>query len=406
MRILYYVYGWPPERVHNGIVSAISVLAPALRRLGHEASVLAATGENTSEADDVVILGDPAPQMREWAPLRAIKNRVSPHRHQFETPALKIASALSTRDLDIFEIEESFGWSAAIAKRVSPLVVTRLHGPWFMSGAALKGVDAFDEIDRLRIKREGEAISAAAAVTAPSRYVLDRVRSYYGLELPRARVIPNAVLPPADHQVWSPGEADADELLFVGRFDRLKGADTVLRAFAKLAAGRPRLKLTFVGPNAGAIEEAGRKRDRFQFLAEELPADIASRVSFLGPLPHPEIAPLRRRAFLTLIGSLDETFSLTFLEAAAAGSPIVATGVGGIPEIGRHGVEAMLIPPADPAAMADSIARLLDNPSAAAEFGERARRRAIEAYTPDRVAAMSIDSHTEFLERRGRRAPN
>lgn len=398
MRVVYYVNGWPPGRFANGIVSAVGALAPALRDLGHDVTILAHRVADDYRDPAVFVLDEKVPWKPGLRPLRALRHRLSPGRDFYDTRQ-RLAKALTSIPHDVFEIEESFGWSAFVARRTPSAVVTRLHGPWFISAAALKGADALDAADRHRIHLEGRAIAAAAAITAPSRYVLDRVRSHYALELPEAQVIPNAVPPVAEGEAWRPALADANELLFVGRFDRLKGADTALRAFAMAAAARPGLRLTFVGPNSGAIEEDRRSRDCAQFVADELPAEIASRVSFVGQIPHSDIAPLRRRAFLTLVGSRDENFPGTLLEAIAAGSPVVATSVGGIPEIVRHDEEGLLVPPANPPAMAAAIAALLDNPAHAARLGENARRRALAEYAPQSVARRAADHYAEVSMR-------
>ncbi|MEQ1930687.1 MAG: glycosyltransferase family 4 protein [Parvularculaceae bacterium] len=403
MRVVYYVCGWPPGRVQNGIVSAIGVLAPALRGLGCDVRILASFGESEGSAD-VSFLDGAAPARKEPAPVRVMRNWMRPGRHRFDLPALRIAEALGASPSEVFEIEESFGWSAIIARRTSAAVVTRLHGPWFMNGASLKGEENFDRTDNLRIQKEGAAIAGAEAVTAPSKYVLDAVRNRYGIALANGVVIPNAVEAPDEASAWRADRADPDEILFVGRFDRHKGADTVLRAFAIAAAGRPGLKLTFVGPADGAIQDGGKEKTREAFLSEHMAPDIAARVAFTGPLPHAAIGPLRRRAFITLIGSLDENFPSTLLEAMAMGSPVVSTAVGGIPEIARDGEHALLTLRADPAAMAGAIGTLLSERALAEKLGGHARRRALDAYAPVRVARTSADYYADLIARRARKA--
>lgn len=402
MRVVYYVNGWPPGRFANGIVSAVGFVAPALRELGCEVTILAHQAAEGRRDPFVTVLDETVPLKREFGPLRILRDRLSPGRERYESTPRRLVTALTAIPHDLFEMEESFGWSAAVAGKAASAVVTRLHGPWFINGAAAKGNTPFDAEDDLRIRREGEAIAAAEFISSPSQYVLNAVRDRYRLPLAGAVVIPNPVAPTPDAAAWRIDRADPNELLFVGRFDLHKGGDVVLRAFAIAAAQRPNLKLTFVGPSDNPIAEGGKTRSRAEFVAQELSPDAAQRVIFTGPLPHAQIGGLRQRAFATLIGSRDENFPSALLEAIAAGSPVVATAVGGIPEIVRHGEEAVLAPPADPAAMAAAILALLDDPLRAAQLGGNARRRARSEYAPESVARTFLAFYADVAERHGR----
>lgn len=395
MRVVYYVYGWPPSRVQNGIVSAVSVLAPAMRALGHDARVLTSFGDPSTQDGSTIFLDEAAPKRRVLPPLRMAREWVSPRHDQFVAPGRRIARAVGDR-ADIIEIEESFGWSAIVAKRSAAAVVTRLHGPWFINGPALRGADGLNALDRRRIQLEGRAISRSEAVSAPSKYVLDCVRAHYGIKLENAAVIPNAVDIPDESSVWRPDRANWDEILFVGRFDRLKGADVVLKAFAKLAAKRPALRLTFVGPNEEPIDSGGGRLTCREFVLKIMERDGADRVHFTGPLTHGDIAPLRRRAAVTLIASLSEVFPAALLEAMAVGCPIVMSAAGGMPEIARNETEAVFFAPGDDAAMAAGIERLLDNRTLAEQIGRNARLRAANHFAPERVAAICADYYSSL----------
>src|SRR5262249_20946668 len=130
--------------------------------------------------------------------------------------------AVAERGIQILEMEETFGWARWLRPAVSIPICVRLHGPWFLSGAAA-GVPDDDDF-RERIREEGRAIRVADAVTAPSRAVLERVRDYYGLPLPEAEVIPNPTWPIPVPERWRLEGCEPNQVLFVGRFDRLKGA--------------------------------------------------------------------------------------------------------------------------------------------------------------------------------------
>lgn len=406
MRIVYYVVGWPLERFPNGIVSAVGCLAPALRRGGHDVQILAYFGAPDPGEPAVIYVGAAIGPRRDFPPLRMVKDRLVPNWRTFSEAPRNIAQRFNASPAlgkaEIFEMEESFGWNAAVAKRIAATVVTRLHGPYFLTGAALKE-DEFSDFETARIRREGEAIRRAPFVTAPSKFVLDAVRDRYDCALEGARVIPNPARLVEANRGWRLEDADPNEILFVGRFDRIKGADILLRAFARLAARRPQIRLTFAGPTDKRLPAGDRSYAHDEYVRAVLPPDAAKRVNFLGPTPPDQIGALRRRAFATVISSRIEVFPNVMLEALAHGSPVAATRVGGIPEIARDGVEAILAHPEDPDDLARAVEALLDNRERAAALGEAGRKRAETEFAPDRIAGMTIDYYRSVLAARAAR---
>lgn len=142
--------------------------------------------------------------------------------------------------------------------------------------------------------------------------------------------------------------ADATDFVFIGEMRVSKGVDTLLEAFATLPES---LRLTLVG--------SGRDEGQFRALAERL--GISERVTFLGPAPGPEALG---RGRILVMPSRAESLPYIVLEAIAAKVPIVATRVGGIPEI--FGAEAhRLVPPGDACALAGAMSATLETPDAA-----------------------------------------
>jgi glycosyltransferase involved in cell wall biosynthesis len=135
---------------------------------------------------------------------------------------------------------------------------------------------------------------------------------------------------------------------------------TALRAFALIAARRPDATLTIAGE--------GPAEAQLRALAAQL--EVSSRVAFCGRLDRPAMAALYRSADLMLNPSTVDNMPNSILEAYAAGVPVVSTDVGGIPYIARNEESALLVPPGDPAAMANAACRVLDDPSLAARLIE------------------------------------
>ena len=171
-------------------------------------------------------------------------------------------------------------------------VVVRLHGPWFL-------YNRFDDpgdssiLNRRREDLEGRAIKHAQFVTANCTETLQALRNHYGLKLSRSKVIPTPIKAAPDKETWSINSSDKNSLLFVGRFDKLKGGDLTVRAFAELAASNRRLNLTFVGPNKGIKEADGNIYDFDRFLRSNFPDWVRSQIEFCGQLNHADLMSFR-----------------------------------------------------------------------------------------------------------------
>lgn len=189
------------------------------------------------------------------------------------------------------------------------------------------------------------------ALVHVSAYEAEVYRHKVGTPRCRAIVIRNGLR--ADEFVPVVPAVDARDILFIGTFRDLKGIDVLLEAIARLAARHGRLATAHL---VGQPDEL----PRYQALAASL--GIAGRVDFHPPMPAREAFRLGR---LVVVPSRAESMPYVVLEAIAAGRPIVATRVGGIPEIfGPRAGE--LVPAGDADALADAIERSLADPAAAA----------------------------------------
>jgi glycosyltransferase involved in cell wall biosynthesis len=300
--------------------------------------------------------------------------------------------------LDSYEIEEAFG-TGRFLRRAPGRQVVRLHGPWQLCAPAL-GFDPSAPEHSSRIVDEGRAIAAADAVTSPSQHALDSVRRYYDLPLREAAVIPNAVaLAPASAR-WSLERATPFSVLFVGRFDRLKGADTVLEAFGRLHAKIPEATLTFVGPDRGMPDGAGGTIHFEDFAARVLEPAARARVTYLGPRTRSEIADLRTRAAITVVASRFETFGMTVVEAMAAASPVIAARAGALPEVLRWADADALFEAGSAPALADALHRWLTDRERLASHADRGRAACAADYSPRTVAQRTLELHRRVTGRR------
>jgi glycosyltransferase involved in cell wall biosynthesis len=144
-------------------------------------------------------------------------------------------------------------------------------------------------------------------------------------------------------------EGEPARLLFVGRLVERKGVNVLLRAVARLTVPW-HLDVVGTGPERGALEA----------LAREL--GLADRIAFHGAAPHERLPRHYQEADLFVGPTRQEALGQVFLEAAACGCPVVATQVGGIPEILSDGESALLVAPGDAEALAEAIAQGLRDP--------------------------------------------
>lgn len=383
--------GWPPDRFPNGVTTYVAGVAEGLRALGHRVTILNTWSPLGDPSDGAYGVG--RPEVPRSLPRRAadwLWYRHAPRAWVDRRVAAglgdRIARAVADRGIEVLEMEESFGWADWVRRSAGVPVSVRLHGPWFLCGqaAGLAGGRA----SRDRVALEGLAIRRARAVSAPSRHVLERTRAHYGLALEHAEVFPNPTRPVPPAARWRREACDSRTILFVGRFDRLKGGDLIVEAFARVLREAPAARLRFAGPDIGLLDDGGRRWDLASFVDDRLPgARAAGRVELLGHVPHSRLDPLRRQAAVAVVCSRFEVFGLTVAEAMAMGTPVVAARVGGIPEIVRDGVDGLLHRPGDAEDLANRILAMLADPARAAEMGCRAAARCEQGFRPVAVAA-------------------
>jgi starch synthase len=244
---------------------------------------------------------------------------------------------------------------------------------------------------------ERVAVEAAAAVVAVSAGMRDDVLAAYPAVPPdRVRVIRNGI----DTAEYAPDPAtdvlDAygvdvarPSVIFVGRITRQKGVPVLLRA---AAAMDPAAQLVLCAGQPDTPELAAE--------VESLVADL--RAARSGVIWIPEMLP--KRAVIQLLThatvfacpSLYEPLGIVNLEAMACGTAVVASAVGGIPEVVSNGETGLLVPPDDPGALAGALNTLVADPGRAAALGRAGRDRAVAEFGWQAVAAQTAHLYAEL----------
>jgi starch synthase len=172
----------------------------------------------------------------------------------------------------------------------------------------------------------------------------------------------------------------------VGVFRRLTGLDFLLRAFDHLAAHRAG-SLALIGPFQ-PIEAY-----HYSALIDDL--THGRRVHRIGCVPHAEILAYMTAADLLVFPATSDGCPSKVLEAMLAGRAIVASNIGGIPELLRDGTDGILVDPRDPKQLADAIEGLLDDPERRRRYGESARTRASSVFSPARRLADWLECYRD-----------
>lgn len=269
---------------------------------------------------------------------------------------------------------------------------------------SLKGVIA-DELKNergltralLSIQARWERRNAERAdvVIACSRYSCDVARREYGVPEGKLAAVPE----PIDLAEWDRRFAAARPLprrgrvvLCVARMYPRKRVADLLQAAVLLRRGIPEARVRIVGkgPEWESVVRAHGE------------LGLGETVALLGDVSREQLADEYVNADLFCLPSVQEGFGIVFLEAMAAGLPVVACRAAAIPEVVEDGVTGVLVPPRDPRALAEAMRDLLASAERRRALGE-AGRRAVAQFVPERVAGRLLEAVRLILE--GRRAP-
>jgi glycosyltransferase involved in cell wall biosynthesis len=198
--------------------------------------------------------------------------------------------------------------------------------------------------------------------------------------VPRRNI--RVIFPGVDTRWFVPDEstkrAVVPTFLYVGRLKRYKGIDTVLRAVAQLRAEGSELKLEIAGK--------GDDQSRLERIARDL--SLGDTVTFLGYIDEEEKRRLLRRAWAVVFPSVKEGWGISNVEAAACGTPAVASDSPGLRESVVDGTTGMLVPHGDAVAMARALRELSQEPQLASRMGQACRRFA-ETLSWDQAAEQT-----------------
>ena len=249
-----------------------------------------------------------------------------------------------------------------------PLVTT------FHTLARVKAEGGDPEPER-RERAEAEIIGCADAICVSCDEEEEQFRRLYGNPPGRLEI----VAPGVEHAFFTPGDKNGARqalgmgpgpvLLFVGRIQPLKGVDVAVQALAAL--GRSDADLYIVGGASGT--QGDFEVSRIRNLIDSL--GLEQQVHFVEPQAHHILSTYYRAADAVWVPSRSESFGLVALEAAACGTPVVASAVGGLLSLVDHEVTGFLVPDRDPETFARYTSQLLADSATATAMGAAAAAR-------------------------------
>jgi N-acetyl-alpha-D-glucosaminyl L-malate synthase BshA len=289
--------------------------------------------------------------------------------------ACKMIDVAETEGLDLLHTHYAVPW--AVCAHLAQEVVAKDKGRQLKIVTTLHGTDitlvgqepTFFQMTRFGIERSD-------GVTAVSQYLADETRKVFGIEKPIA-VIHNSV----DHERFTPkqtrcmkhlGTEQAKVLIHCSNFRPVKRVPDVVRMFAYVRREVNAILLMIgEGPELAVCRR----------LAAELGVD--AHVRFLGN--QDAVQDIFPCGDLFVLPSAYESFGLAALEAMACGVPVIATRIGGLSEVVTHGEDGFLCEVGDAPCMASHALRLLTDPDQQRAFGQEARRKAVEQFSPDQI---------------------
>jgi len=255
-----------------------------------------------------------------------------------------------------------------------------------------------------RISVEVEIAGFADALVAATLAEQEQLVRLYGASANRVRVISPGVDTERFHpipQVVAKEHIglcpDRRTILFVGRIEPLKGIDNLLRAISRVIEEQPRMRaglcVSIVGGDPDRIHEED-EMIRLQELREEL--GIGDIVTFLGAKDQDLLQYYYSAAEMVVMPSDYESFGMVALEAMACGAPVIASDVGGLAFLVKHGRTGYRVPARDPAALAARITQLLSDEALRRSIGHRAACWA-ESYAWPRIADQIETLYGEII---------
>ncbi|MCX5886872.1 MAG: glycosyltransferase family 4 protein [Proteobacteria bacterium] len=376
----------------GGIGTYTFALAQGLSQSGEEVFVISRSEVKEEECQDGSVLVYRIPPLCFSVPflhtsLNIFGYSLALHR--------KLKKVIREKGIEIVEAPE-YGAEAFFFSRTKkriPLVV-RLHTPHIVT-EEVTGIkpDSYSHIVRWM---EKETVIHADFITSPSRSLAElcqdkmKVRKSFS-------VIPNPI---DTSRFISKGYRDrlsTQVILQVGKFQDLKNTKVLIQALPEVLKIFPQIKLRLIGSDTLTGPRSSSYRQMVEGLAHEL--GVRDRVEFSDMIPRKELIEHYQQARLAVVPSLFENFPFTCLEAMSCGCPVIASNVGGLPEMIEDGVSGFLFQPDNKEELAEKIVALLSDPALAESMGNEAAIRVRRCYSQEVIIPQILNVYRQLTDK-------
>jgi glycogen(starch) synthase len=388
LHICYISQEYPPETGWGGAGSYTYEMAHALAGDGHRVIVISRAVNRESVTNDGGVEVHRVSPSPTWdnIPILWRLNRIWPG---FAWAAMRrLRSIHRRRPIDLVEAAEirADGFFVSFMPG-RPKLVTRLH-------TAQIFVDHFNRMQVPQTRRwdywlEKRSIMRANLITAPSQAILDLTSSWVPLRNMPTCVIPN----PVNERRFRLADLERrNSVLFVGRLEWNKGMAAIALAMPIILNRFPSAEFRFVGSDG--VDHDGKKwSDKF---LDAVDPSQRERLKF-EQLSRDTLVQAYQEAAVCILPSVWENCPYALLEAMACGTPVIATRVGGIPEIIEEGVSGLMLPGGDSEALADRISRVLEDAQLQKTLGHNARLRIQELFSVESVLPKMIAAYEDAI---------
>ena len=359
----------------GGVCNHISCLERQFTRMGHEVKIIAPASKAVHASDDRFIhIGTPRP-----IPVSGSIARV--------TVSIRLASQLNEvfnrEKFDICHLHEPLMptvCTTTLRLKHTPMVAT-FHAsgarPWYVYCTPL---------GKWYLNRWFRKLDGRIAVSPPA---LEYVRSYFPADY---SIIPNGV----DTKHFTPDVPSIDmfndgkfNILFVGRMEKRKGFNYLLKAYKQVKQKIPNCRLIAVGPGI-------RLRHKYE---RQVNRSGLEDVVFAGYATYSDLPRYYKTADVVCFPATGrESFGIVLLEAMAVGKPVIASDIEGYANVLTHGAEGLLVPPKNVEKLAEALITLMTDESLRHQMGAKGRPKALE-YDWEHIAQRVLDFYLETLNK-------
>ncbi|MDO8730199.1 MAG: lipopolysaccharide heptosyltransferase II [Candidatus Omnitrophota bacterium] len=367
---------------------------PALKGGGVETGTIDMARGLIARGHRAVVISSGGPMVAELEELGAIHYTLPIHRKNpwvFLPLVGRIAEVVESHGVDVIHsrsrVPAIVGYLAwrRVARKISFRLGGRQRIPCFITTA--HGYYADHPISRI--------MGWGRLVIANSESIARHMMDDFGVPSEKIRFIPRGV--DLDRYAWKAPRLEAPrgewQVGAIGRITPIKGLAVLIRAFAVIAKQLPRAKLLIIG--AAEPKHQGHLAELKSWVSR---LGLEERVEFSGH--RADVPAMLQQLDLLVLPSIGkEAFGRVLIEAGAAGVPVVATRVGGIPEVVLDRKTGLLVPPADPMELSRAVLELLKDRKLALEFSRENRRRVETVYPMTRMVSQTLEAYQEASER-------